>query len=92
MVLGRLSLRNGNIDKAKEYLLNSAQSKGSAQLDTFGPSLKLANELLEIGEKEVVLKYLRAITAFWEMDRGCVSKWIKEIESNKISKLCNCSY
>jgi len=91
MVLGRLSLRDGNIKRAKEYLLKSAQSKGSPQLDTFGPSLILANDLLKFGEKEVVLVYLTSIVTFWKMDDGCISRWIKEIENNKTPKLSNCS-
>lgn len=91
MVLGRLSLKDGDTENAKEYLLKSAESKGSPQLDTFGPSLKLANELLLIGEQEVVLTYLKSISSFWEMDDGCISRWIKQIENNETPKLCNCS-
>jgi tetratricopeptide (TPR) repeat protein len=90
MVLGRLSLRDGDTEKAKEYLLESAKSKGSPQLDTFGPSLKLANELLIVGERDVVLSYLHSISQFWEMDDGCVSKWITQIENNETPKLCDC--
>jgi tetratricopeptide (TPR) repeat protein len=90
MVLGRLSLKDGDTEKAKEYLLESAKSKGSPQLDTFGPSLKLANELLIAGERDAVLSYLHSISQFWEMDDGCVSQWITQIENNETPKLCNC--
>jgi tetratricopeptide (TPR) repeat protein len=90
MVLGRLSLKDGDIEKAKEYLLESAKSKGSPQLDSFGPSLKLANELLIAGERDVVLSYLHSISMFWEMDDGYVSQWITQIENNETPKLCNC--
>ncbi len=91
MVLGRLSLKDGDTKKAKEYLLESAKSKGSPQLDTFGPSLKLANELLIAGERQAVLSYLNSISTFWEMDDGCVKRWIKKIEHNETPELCNCS-
>ncbi len=90
MVLGRLSLKDGDTEKAKEYLLESAKSKGSPQLDTFGPDLKLANELLITGERDAVLSYLHSISQFWEMDDGCVSQWITLIENNETPKLCNC--
>lgn len=90
MILGRLSLRDGDVNKAKEYLLESAKSKGSPQLDTFGPSLALAKELLDIGEKTVVLSYLKSITLFWQMDKGCVKRWIKQIENDEIKKSCPC--
>lgn len=91
MVLGRLSLRNGNMEKAKEHLLESAKSEGSPQLDTFGPSLKLADELLIAGEKDVVLRYLTSISSFWEMDNGCINDWIIQIENNQEPELCKCS-
>lgn len=91
MVLGRLSLKEGDVEKAKEFLLASSKSKGSPQLDTFGPSLKLANELLLASEREAVLRYLDSISQFWEMDNGCVKRWIKEINSNETPKLCNIS-
>ncbi len=89
MVLGRLSLKDGDTEKAREYLLESAKSRGSPQLNTFGPSLKLANELLIVGERDVVLSYLHSISQFWEMDDGCVSKWISQIENNETPKLCD---
>lgn len=88
MVLGRLSLKDGDTGKAKEYLIQSAKSKGSPQLDTFGPSLKLANELLIAGERDVVLSYMHSISRFWEMDDGRVSQWITQIENNETPKLC----
>lgn len=91
MVLGRISLTNGDISKAKEYLLESAESSGSPQLDTFGPSLELANELLQANEKDTVLSYLNSILNFWEMDNGCVRHFINQIENNEKPKLCNCS-
>jgi tetratricopeptide (TPR) repeat protein len=90
MVLGRLSLQDGEIESAKEYLLKSAKSKGSPQLDTFGPSLILAKELLETGEKEAVIKYLHSVSTFWEMDNGCISRLINEIENNNPPVFCNC--
>jgi hypothetical protein len=89
VVLGRLSLREGDLEKAKEHLLKAAKSKGSPQLDTFGPSLELANELLTLEERGVVLQYLSSIGSFWEMDDGKVKKWIKKIENNEIPNLCN---
>lgn len=90
MILGRLSLKDGSIENAKKFLLKSAESKGSPQLDSFGPSLKLANDLLLAGQRDIVLTYLNSISSFWKMDDGCVSRWIKQIENNEIPKLCNC--
>ena len=90
MVLGRLSLKEGDVEKARTYLLASAQSTGSPQLDTFGPSLKLANELLIAGEEEAVVSYLDSISGFWDMDNGCVKRWINQIENHQTPELCRC--
>jgi hypothetical protein len=64
-VLGRVALREKNIEEAKRYLLLSAETIGSPQLNSFGPSFILARELLQKKEKEAVLHYLDRITLFW---------------------------
>lgn len=90
MTRGRISLRNGDLNKAKDYLLASAKSPGSPQLATFGPSLKLADELLQNNESTAVLSYLHSISRFWEMDDGCIKRFISQIENNEKPKLRNC--
>ncbi len=47
--LGLVRLRQGDIEAAKEHLLAAGLSPGSPQLDSFGPSMVLARELLERG-------------------------------------------
>ena len=65
LVLGRLALQSGDIDKAKSYLLEAGKTQGSPQLNSFGPNMTLAKELLEKGEKEVVLEYFQLCGKFW---------------------------
>lgn len=91
MVLGRLALKEGSVEHAKEYLKRAGDSRGSPQLDTFGPDMQLADDLLNQGEKDAVLSYLSSINKFWEMDDGCVDRWIKQIKSGEKPKLCKCS-
>jgi tetratricopeptide (TPR) repeat protein len=65
VVLGRIALSEGKIDEAKDYLLKAGSTPGSPQLNSFGPNMNLAKELLEKGEKETVLKYLEECSKFW---------------------------
>ena len=64
-VLGRVALREGNIARAKRHLLASARISGSPVLSSFGPDMTLAKELLEKGQKTVVLEYLHLCATFW---------------------------
>lgn len=69
-VLGLLALQEGQRAAAVAHLLAAGQSRGSPQLDSFGPSLLLASRLAEAGEFEAVAAYVRAIRRFWEADDG----------------------
>lgn len=82
-MLGLISLKNGNIDEAAGYLLKSGKSTGSPQLDTFGPELNLANELLKLGRTEEVLIYLNDIKSFWERNDDQINQWIGKIENDE---------
>ena len=84
IVLGRLAVRDDNIEQAKEYLLAAGRSPGSPQMDSFGPNMGLAKDLLNQGEKEVVLEYFDSCRSFWKMDRGRLDQWAKEVETGKI--------
>lgn len=79
-VLGLVSLKSGDIDRAASYLLKAGKSTGSPQLNSFGPELDLANELLQLGKVDAVKSYLKDIKSFWEMDNGQVDAWLAEIE------------
>ena len=65
LILGRVALKKGNIEKAKYYLLEAGKTPGSPQLNSFGPSFILARELLEKGGKSTVLEYLDLVSKFW---------------------------
>jgi len=53
------------VEKAKKHLLASANSKGSPQLNSFGPNFKLAGKLAEKGEYKTVLRFLAQVKMFW---------------------------
>lgn len=74
-VLGRLALREGDVGRAAEHLRASARTNGTPVLSSFGPSMRLARELLDHGEDEAVLRYLDACGEFWSDRSGRLKRW-----------------
>jgi hypothetical protein len=66
LILGHVALRGGDIAAAKTYLLKAGETSGSPQLNSFGPNMALAKELLEQGEPDIVLKYFGLCGKFWD--------------------------
>ena len=83
MVLGLVALGRNDAKSAKEHLLAAAGSGGSHEMAFTGPNLTLAAELLRLGEREVVVEYLRAIRTFWVRGRNLLDEWIRRIQSGE---------
>jgi tetratricopeptide (TPR) repeat protein len=83
-VLGRVALRQGNVQLAGKYLLDASSTPGSPQLNSFGPNLTLAKELLEKGQGPVVLQFFAQCKNFWKMDRGKLDEWSATIRGGGI--------
>jgi tetratricopeptide (TPR) repeat protein len=66
LILGRIALQAGDIELAKHYLLEAGKTPGSPQLNSFGPNMALARELLVKGQKDVVLQYFALCAKFWK--------------------------
>ncbi|MDE2927755.1 MAG: RNA polymerase subunit sigma-24 [Acidobacteriota bacterium] len=84
LVLGRIALAEGNAKAAKFRLIAAANTKGSPGLQSFGPNMTLARDFLERGEQDVVLKYFRLCSRFWENDRGRLDEWTAQVKEGKI--------
>lgn len=84
LVLGRLAVRDGDLDQAKENLLAAARVAGSFQLRSFGPNMTLAEELLRAGERDAVLEYLQLVGEFWSSGAERLETWRVAIESEEI--------
>ena len=82
-VLGRLALREGKMQEAKTFLLNAGKTPGSPQLNSFGPDIALAAELLEKGEKEAVLAYFELCRGFWKMGGERLDAWTQAVKENR---------
>src|SRR2546422_4049314 len=75
IILGRIALRAGDLAEARKHLIQASQSQGSPQLDSFGPNMMLAKELLEKGERDAVIQYFQKCASFWKDDRGQLVQW-----------------
>lgn len=82
VVLGTLALDAGKIDEAKRHLLAAGKTRGSPVLNSFGPNMSLACDLLKKGEQETVLQYLDLCRKFWKVTE--LDKWEKDIEAGRI--------
>ena len=79
MVLGRVALRRGNVALAEQDLLNAGSTKGSPQLNSFGPNVSLAKDLLEKGRTATVLQYFALCKAFWSQRFAKLDEWSETV-------------
>jgi hypothetical protein len=83
LVLGRIALKEGKTAAAKQYLLAAGRSPGSPQMDSFGPNMSLARDLLEKGERETVLQYFELCRKFWKMGHDRLDQWTKDVKAGQ---------
>jgi tetratricopeptide (TPR) repeat protein len=86
LVLGRLALRAGDVDAAKTELLEAGKTTGSPQLDSFGPNMMLAKELIDQGERSVVVEYFDLCREFWndERDLKTLDDWSATVKAGDV--------
>jgi tetratricopeptide (TPR) repeat protein len=84
IILGRIALTLDDLEEAKRRLIKAGKTPGSPQLNSFGPSMALAKELLQKGEKDVVLKYFELCSKFWKSGKDRLLKWSVVVKDGKI--------
>jgi tetratricopeptide (TPR) repeat protein len=84
IVLGRIALQHGDIAAAGSYLAKAGLADGNPHLDTFGPNMMLAKELLQKGDDKPVLAYLVSCGRFWKDDDGKLAKWRSDVTEGKM--------
>jgi hypothetical protein len=84
IVLGRLALKAGDIETAKKHLLAAGGSPGSPQMNSFGPNMVLAEELLNQNEKAAVLEYFELCRKFWKLGGAKLDQWKEDIERSRV--------
>jgi len=75
LILGRVALASGNAAMARRELLAAGRTPGSPQLDSWGPNMELALEMIRTGEHEAVLEYFELCRAFWGMGHARLDAW-----------------
>ena len=88
LTLGRLALAEGNLEEANDRILKAGRTPGSPQLNSFGPNMALAKDLLEHGETEVVLQYFELCSRFWNSDHALerLAEWTAAVNAGEIPK------
>jgi len=75
LVLGEIALNADDVALAKTHLLSAANIPGSPQLNSFGPNMRLANQLLAKGERDVVVQYFDLCARFWQPQFSKLEAW-----------------
>ncbi|MCM6778985.1 hypothetical protein NDR87_36485 [Nocardia sp. CDC159] len=84
MVLGRVAVQEGRFEDAERSLFEAGKTPGSPQLDTFGPNMSLAKDLLEKDRRQVVLDYFESCRKFWELHDGRLDTWRQQVSEGQI--------
>ena len=86
LILGRIALDEGQLAEAKSRLISAGRTTGAPTLNSFGPNMALARELVELGEREIVLEYFELCSKFWNTDRAKdqLRRWSEQVRSGKI--------
>lgn len=81
IVLGKISLTNGDLDESCTYLIRASKTSGSPQLNSFGPEFELCQNLAKQGRIDAAITYLSNCSKFWKSSSGQLSKWRKQLKN-----------
>lgn len=86
LTLGTLALAEGRLEEAKNRLVSAGGTPGAPTLNSFGPNMALARELVELGEREIVLEYFELCAKFWNTSRAKdkLRTWSEQVANGKI--------
>jgi hypothetical protein len=82
VVLGRVSLKDGDVEQAKTHLLQAGGTPGGGTLTSFGPNMSLAKELADRGEQSTVMAYLELCRRFWQGPQ--LNQWIQTLKNGQV--------
>jgi hypothetical protein len=80
--LGVVAARRGNVNAACEHLRVSSEIAGDHRLRSYGPSFRLAQELVQRAQWAAVAEYLRHCRVFWDPDE--LVEWLSQVEQQQL--------
>ena len=85
-VLGRIAVKNRQWKSANDYLLKAGKVSGDPYALEIGPNMRLAHELLQHGERQVVVSYIKECMDHHLIvgEKSIMLKWIKKIRKGII--------
>ena len=86
LTLGTIALAEGRLEEARNRLISAGRTPGAPTLNSFGPNMALAKELVELGEREIVLEYFELCSKFWNTDRAKnqLRTWSEQVRSGRM--------
>lgn len=91
-ILGRVALRSNDLPGARQYLMDSSDPLAAKDVALSGPTMILAKELLEQGERDSVLRYLHNCLVLWPRGDSVLQIWIAEIQKGKTPNFGNLGF
>src|ERR1035441_2087667 len=84
LVLGKVALnRDHDVAAAGTWLLAAGKTVGTPALDTFGPNMSLAKDLLDAGERDIVLQFFEECRSFWKNGGDKLNQWIDDVQKGR---------
>ncbi|MEA2552863.1 MAG: hypothetical protein QOJ65_1039, partial [Fimbriimonadaceae bacterium] len=84
IVLGRLALKGGKVEEAEKLLAEAGRTTGSPVLNSFGPNMSLAQDLLRAGRTEAVLEYFNSCKQFWSSRFSKLDQWTEDVGAGRM--------
>lgn len=79
--LGKAALRAGDLPKARQHLVQACTT--SLGWTAYGPDMSLAREMLDHGERQGVVAYLRACASVWKRRQDTLNQWADLIDKGE---------
>jgi hypothetical protein len=84
LLRGLAALARNDFIAAGTDLLAAGRTPGSPQLNSFGPNMRLARDLLVAGYAAPVIEYFRLCGVFWKRDNGKLQRWAEEVRAGTV--------